>query len=244
MNYQQMLIIGIIVITVIYVGYTVINDMKSTLANEPWLIYGTKSASSSTIVVPAEKVPMSQDGQYGIEFSYSLWMFINSVKGDKYKHVFHKGNSTAYPLQAPGVWIYPNENKLGINMNTFSSLKESCDVGNIPMGKWFHLSIVVMNHYIDIYINGELKKRCKFKGLPKQNYDDVIINNWEGYDGFISQFRYFSYALPYYKIEQILKQGPSQAPCNDTGEGVPPYLASDYWQSTGFPDYTGKIDTK
>ena len=240
---MNLIILGIVIITVVYLSYRLYYDYKNTMNNEPWLIYGTKSASASTTVVPAEKIPRSADGRYGIEFSYSFWMYMNSVKGDKWKHVFHKGDNTAYPLQAPGVWIYPNENKLAINMNTFSSLKESCDIGNLPMGKWFHITMVVMNRFIDIYVNGELKKRCKYQGLPKQNYGDLYINMWDGFDGFISQFRYFAYALPYFKINQILKQGPSQKPCIDTGEKTPPYLASDYWQTTGFPKYKGKISS-
>ena len=240
---SRMVVIGIVAITLVYLVYRVVVSYRTTMDNEPWLIYGTKSASASTTQVPAQKILRSADGQYGIEFSYAFWMYISSLGSKNWKHVFHKGSPDAYPNQAPGVWIYPEENKLAINMNTFASVKETCDIGNLPMGKWFHISIVVMNRFMDVYINGQLKKRCKFKGIPKQNYGDLYINNWEGFDGFMSQFRYFSYALPYYKIEQIIKLGPSQAPCVDTGER-PPYLASDYWQTTGFPSYSGRVPKK
>ena len=45
------------------------------------------------------------------------------------------------------------------------------------MNKWFHITIVLMNKYVDIYVNGILKKRCKLNGIPSRGrlnffYDD------------------------------------------------------------------------
>ena len=37
----------------------------------------------------------------------------------------------------------------------------------------------------------------------------------------------------------MIKSGPSREPCIDTGEATPPYLADDYWTTTGFPKYDG-----
>ena len=102
-------------------------------------------------------VQQPTDSQYGSEFTYTFWMFINDTNfsslstGAKcdsgsgqplLKHVFHKGsndfysndNNYHYPiLQSPGVWIYPNTNKLGINFNTYNNIVETCDIGNIPL---------------------------------------------------------------------------------------------------------------
>ena len=36
-------------------------------------------------------------------------------------------------------------------------------------------------------------------------------------------------------LEQLFKEGPSKAPCTETGV-EPPYLAPDYWMTTGFPN--------
>ena len=66
------------------------------------------------------------------------------ARGKEWKHIMHKGNSSGMPLQAPGIWIYPSTNKLAINMNTYNSVKESCDIGNIPLNKWFHLTVMVI----------------------------------------------------------------------------------------------------
>ena len=239
-----MLVITIVVAVLLVYGlYTMIRNYNNTFKNEPWLIHGTRSARNP-LRIAGSKIPLSVDQKNGIEFTYSFWMYINdyNYKRDSFKHILHKGSQTGRPLQSPGFWLTPKENRLNINMNTYYSIKESCDVGNIPIGKWVNVIAVIINKNIDVYINGQLKKRCKFKGLPKQNFGDIYITNWQGFDGFLSQVRYFNYAIPFFKVEQILKQGPSSAPCPLTGE-TPPYLAEDYWLTTGFPGLT-ESDTK
>ena len=42
-------------------------------------------------------------------------------------------------------------------MNTFASTVESCNIGNLPIGKWFHITIMLIGTSMDIYINGQLK---------------------------------------------------------------------------------------
>lgn len=230
------LILGIIIyfIVMFYKDY---NKMQS---NEPYLVEGTKVAQTA-MTVPGNKILNSIDSKYGMEFTYSMWLYINdwTYKNDEYKHILHKGNGSAQPiLQAPGLWLYPRENKIAINMNTYYSVKESCDIGNIPIAKWFNLIIVLVGRNLDVYINGQLKKRCRFRGVPKLNFGDVYINQWNGFDGFMSNVRYFNFAIPYFKVEQLMAQGPSQATCVDASV-KPPYFAKNYWFNTGFPDALG-----
>lgn len=230
----------IVVLIIIYLIWYIITDYRNTRTNEPWLIKTTKIARTSK-VIPGQLIPRSVDEQFGIEFSYTMWIYITdwgTYKSGEYKHILHKGDATAMPLQAPGFWLYPDSNRIAINMNTFESVNESCDIGNIPIGKWFHITLVVIGKNMDVYINGRLKRRCKLKGLPKQNYGNVYITQWNGFDGFLSKVRYFNYALPFWKIEQIVADGPSQAPCVDTQQ-KPPYFAPDYWFQTGWPNAVG-----
>lgn len=235
-NIISVVIFVIFVILVFYILWKIYKDYRSSQLGQPWLIRGTKIGRTFK-TIPGHLLPFSSDSQYGTEFSYTFWLYITDwiYKSGEYKHIFHKGNDSAKPLQAPGVWLYPNENKMAINMNTFYSVKESCDIGNIPIAKWFHVAIVLIGRHLDIYINGRLRKRCKLRGIPNQNYGDLYINAWNGFDGFISKFRYYNFALPYYKIEQAFADGPSQQPCDGTGLPAPPYLAEDYWFGTGFP---------
>ncbi len=52
--------------------------------------------------------------------------------------------------------------------------------------------------------------------------------------GLLSQVRYFSYALPYYRLEQVMGETPGEAPALDTGV-MPPYLAPNYYLQAGSP---------
>jgi hypothetical protein len=227
----------ITIILIIYFGWSISSDYRLRQGNEPWLIPTTRIARTG-LQIPGQVIKESADSQYGIEFTYAFWIYVTdwtTFKSNSYKHIFHKGNNGAVPLQAPGVWLYPKENKMAINMNTFHSIKESCDIGNLPVGKWFHTTISVIGKNMDVYINGRLKKRCAFIGIPKQNFGDLYITQWGGFDGFLSKFRYFNYAVQFWQIEQMMADGPSKAPCTDSGT-LPPYLSNDWWLTTGNVD--------
>ena len=126
-------------------------------------------------------------------------------------------------------------------MNTFSSdgssdkhnahtksIVERIVLSNVPVHKWFNIVLSVRNRDVDVYMNGRLAKRHKLGGIPRQNYGNAYLVQQSGFDGYLSRFRYYRQSLPYYKIEQIMSDGPSQAPIPELGE-LPPYLANDYW---------------
>ena len=229
-----LIIVIMIIITYLFVrlGYSVMNYQEDS----PYIIEDTITGTTAT-TYPGSKLLRSYDQKNGLEFSYTFWIYIdeNTFNSNKWHHVFHKGNSNAFPLQAPGVWIYPTENKLAINMNTHNQVKVSCDIGNIPLNKWICLGLVLIGEHLDVYVNAKLKKRCNLGGIPKQNFGDLYISKWGGFNGFLSRFRYYSYAVPYHTIEKVFTEGPSDAPCVDTNQR-PPKLAPEYWMTTGFPN--------
>jgi len=231
------LFIIVILIIIVYLFVRLGFSVSSYRNDSPYIVEDTVQGTNARSYA-GSKLLRSYDQKFGLEFSYTFWLYIDENtfnNSGKWHHVFHKGNSSAVPLQAPGVWIYPNENKLAINMNTYNNVKSSCDVGNLPMNKWVCFAIVVIGDRMDVYVNAKLKKRCNLGGIPKQNYGDLYMGKWGGFNGFISRFRYYSYAVPFYLIERIFNEGPSDAPCTETGV-TPPYLAPQYWMTTGFPN--------
>jgi hypothetical protein len=259
MNWMSLVMFLVVIAVLVAILYFVIKNVReqysTTLAGEPWLVETTKSASSQ-LVVSGKNIPRANDRQYGIEFSYSVWVFVDGwsdesrfkdTDGKPINHVLHKGDSLANPNQCPGIWLkrVGNDLRLVTKMNTFNTYDgcqgeacymERCQIGNIPLNKWFHLTLVVINKNLDLYINGFLKKRCLLRGLPRQNDGDIYINAYGGFKGFLSRVRYFNYALPIWKIEQIMKQGPSQYFGPDLTEAVPPYLSYNWWeQKFGIP---------
>jgi len=254
-----LIVLAVLVAILYFFIKTIREQYNNTIAGEPWLVENTKSASSQTIV-SGKNIPRSIDRQYGIEFSYSVWVYIDEWSDDsrfittdkdgkkvQLSHILHKGDSIANPNQCPGLWLQRvgNDLRVVVKLNTFNLYKgckgeacylETCHIGNMPLNKWFHLTLVVINKNLDLYVNGFLKKRCLLRGLPRQNDGDVYINSFGGFRGFLSRVRYFNYALPIWKIEQIMKQGPSQYFGPDLSQVVPPYLSYNWWeQRFGIP---------
>jgi hypothetical protein len=115
-------------------------------------------------------------------------------------------------------------------MNTLgSTTNESFEVKNIPIQDWVHVSIVQSGYITNVYINGKITDSYRASKLPLLNYGDLYINAYGGYDGFISQFRYFAYTLKPYQIEKIYEDGPSLTDCIETNLPVPAKLGIQYW---------------
>jgi len=174
-------------------------------------------------------------------------------------HIFHKGStdyipanqavstgnpnpSVTYPLlQSPGVWLYPNTNKFNIRFNTYENIVESADVGNIPLNTWVNVIIILIGNSVDVYINGNLKKRVKLQGVPKLNYGNLYTSNFGGFQGYLSNLRYFNYAIQPYTIDQIFNAGPSTM-MNTTNTGLTNptvQLSPNYWMTSGYPNIAG-----
>ena len=149
-------------------------------------------------------------------------------KYGEWKHILHKGNQNGNPNRAPGVWIHPHKNTMRVYMNTYEHLYDYIDIDNIPVKRWVHCVIVLNGMYLDVYINGHLKNRIKLSSMPKQNFGDFWMNMDGGFDGFLSNVRYYRKSLKYYEIEQITREGPSNKKCIDSGQ-IPPYLNDDWW---------------
>lgn len=106
-----------------------------------------------------------------------------------------------------------------------------CIIPNIPFKKWFHVSIILMNHYLDVYINGNLYERFEIKGVVNQNDSDLIIGGDEPASASIMNLQYFNRAIPYFKISKMMDDFDTKNAkvIMDTSEDEPPYLGKDYW---------------
>lgn len=225
-------VVFIILINVIKHFYTTYENYK---VNSPWLLEGNKNAKHALIISQnpdndrTPKITRS-DGQNGIEFTYNFWMMIEdfNYRQSEWKHVFHKGNESAYPTIAPGVWIHPNKNMLRIYMNSLKKIYEYIDIDDIPLRKWLHIVIIVKNKHMEVYINGYLKVKHELSSLPRQNNEDLWINLNGGFEGYVSRMRYFNYAITPVEIADIIKDGPADSACIDTAE-IPPYLDDNWW---------------
>ena len=78
---------------------------------------------------------------------------------------------------------------------------------------------------IDIYINGYLRKRHELSSIPKQNFGDLWLNLNGGFDGYISDLRYWNYGLSIGKIAGVISKGPDLTMSNTAMKAFPNYLS-------------------
>lgn len=179
----------------------------------------------------------SENGPAGIEFTWSVWLFINDLKtnnGDLYQHIFHKGNAEQdpatglnFPNNAPGLYISPKTNELTLIMNTYDNINEEVTIPNIPLHKWINIIIRCRNTNLDIYVNGIVTKSMQLLSVPKQNYGDIYVAMNGGFSGFISNLWYFDYALGTAAIHNLVKSGPNTKTSINSAMGMknPDYLS-------------------
>ena len=167
--------------------------------------------------VGAKTVPRSVNASDGIEFTWSVWIFINNLNDNngQYRCVFYKGNNNVgsdglnYPNNAPGMYIAPNTNDLVVFMNTFNVINEKITISNIPLNKWMNVIIRCQNTTLDVYVNGTITKSQELIGVPKQNYGNVYIGQNNGFSGYISNLWYYDYALGTTEIQDMVVKGPN-----------------------------------
>ena len=199
-------------------------------------------------------LPLSDNERSGAEFTYSFYIYVNPSSMDNtegLRHIFHKGYSRLSPLMGPGVFLKTNDNSLRVYMNSSKRWDNYVDVPNIPLKKWVHIAITGRKNSVEIYVNGNITKKIKIEGVIYQNYQDLIlfsqrtggpggrITHSDGsivevkgpFSGSFASLAYFSYALSYSEIQDILKEGPSTETPSGTVNNVSPYLTDSWWTS-------------
>ena len=188
----------------------------------------------------AKTIIRSINQDAGIEFTWSVWIYIENLtyNANMYKCVFYKGNDYTpdikginpntktidikdnglnFPNNAPGLYITPNKNNMVVIMNTFQVINEEITIENVPLNKWVNVTIRCENEVMDVYINGMIVKSHKLHGIPKQNYGNVYVASNGGFAGNISNLFYYNYALSAFEIANLVNRGPSTKSVSATG---------------------------
>ena len=198
-----------------------INKMFGISSN-PHIIDGMVDGKTMLVVkqdpsvIGAMPIERSVNGPSGIEFAWTVWLFIENLEYQRgqYRHIFHKGEVNIesqgrnFPNNAPGLYIEPNTNNLCVIMNTQQVINKEITVTDIPLHKWFHVIIRCRNTSIDVYINGTVVKSVDLDSVPRQNFGNVYVGMNGGFDGYISNLWYFNTALGIGEINDLVRKGP------------------------------------
>jgi hypothetical protein len=252
----------ILKLSIMIMGYFIQPDPNPYIIKGMLLGTNTKTVSTNpTLTKDAVTILRSDNANSGLEFTWSVWLYIqdiNSKSPYEYNNVFVKGGEGPWDKvsgmcqinNGPGMYI---QNNSAINDNTglgtirivmdtivspgsqpttVGQTQEVFDISNIPLNKWVHIAHRQQNKIMDVYVNGIITMRTVFKNIPKQNYENIIIAGNGGFNGQISNLRYFSHALNVLELNSILAQGPNTTPIDGiTGPGTMQYLSMN-WYST------------
>lgn len=217
-----LLLVLVAFIFLLKIGINVINALYAP-SESPRLIDGMIDATQMTVFTQdpssngAVTIYRSNNTTDGIEFSWSVWMYVSDLQylEGKYRTVFYKGNynftseGLNYPNNAPGLYIAPYSNALVVKMNTFQVIDEEVTIPDIPLNKWFNVIIRCQSKVLDVFINGTIARSLELLGVPKQNYGDVYACANGGFSGYISNLWYYNYALGTAAIQNLVNNGPN-----------------------------------
>ena len=217
-------------------------------SNSPFIFNGTIEGSHSVVIPQDPKydnaipIQRSINEKNGIEFSWSLWMFLDDnalSSGNQNIHIFHKGDSHTsgdlHKIAAPGLYLDGQNNNLLVTMNTHNTSDlEKIPISGVPMNKWVNVIIRVKNRRVDVYINGTIKRSVELDGVPKQNYGEIFIaqNTSPSLQGSkLSNLRYHDYALNVYDIQKLVQRGPNRKLVTSSAmtDNSSSYLAFDWY---------------
>lgn len=245
----------IIFIILLRLGMNIIGWLFAPSGNMK-LIDGMINARHSEIFLQdpnqkdAKPILRSVDQSQGIEFSWSVWIYIENLDegSNNYKHIFHKGydkinyadqsSGLSEPNNGPGLYITPNKNDLLVIMNTFEEIDEKIIIPDIPLNKWINVIVRCKNKTIDVYINGRIAVRHQSNGVPFQNYGDVYVALNGGFPGYISNLWYWNKALNTSHIQSLINSGPnlSMDDSKNITHSSPHYLSLRWFFSNNIPD--------
>lgn len=212
------------------------------------MIDGDARKSFSTNPNKKNAIPIyrSKDETEGLEFTWSIWLWVKnppshprpgSNNNNDYHHVFNKGSNSSqgnsngimYPNNGPGLYISENYRNLVITMNSFDKIENRITIDDLPINKWVNVIIRVTQDVLDVFINGTLVKSLKLPGIPKQNYDDINVAYNGGFNGKISNLRYFSNSIGTSEIQTIVDDGPNTKGTGKDITSSKPYYLSLRW---------------
>jgi hypothetical protein len=156
-------------------------------------------------------------------------------------------------MSCPGLYLEHNQNidesdqssestqnffnlRFDINTHDPKSMYETLRIPNVPLNKWIHVVVRVVDNLLDVYINGKIKRRHELNYLPLQNYGDIHLLSANSpaafpFTGHLSDLRYFNYGLQARTIEHFTEKGPNLTESEDLESSVEatPYYLTQRW---------------
>jgi hypothetical protein len=93
----------------------------------------------------------------------------------------------------------------------FITHPEKVTIRNIEIQRWNNVNISLINNYLNIFIDGELRQNYLFKGLSHINHTSLDVCPDGGFNGYLDRVSYTNKSLSKDEIMDIYKKGPSES---------------------------------
>jgi len=250
------ILVLIVFMTLLNIGIGLVTYLV-TPSRSPYIIHGMLPGTAYNVYPqdPGSKTSViyrSNNQTGGIEFTWAVWLKVDVMPSDtNYHPVFVKGDDQYSPKgitnvnNGPGLYLCKkaNEGSASSSLNLLyimdvvspNSLgqysSQEAEIGNLPIGKWFHIAIRMQNKTMDCYVNGVISNRVSFGDfIPKQNYDPIIYAGNGGFAGATSNLRYYDYALSVFEINSVVYYGPNLSAADGTSSSYFDYLGKSWYQ--------------
>jgi hypothetical protein len=155
--------------------------------------------------IPAANAPIGANGTFGMQF----WMYISDwdYNFSKEKTVVKRlGTGTSTDV-SPFITLHPTDNSLQVKIAIYPSSTGTgtasatgdtfpCTVENVPLQRWFAVSVTVFQRNVDIYIDGRLVKSCVLPGVPKPVLGDIQVgDDVNGFSGSVCNLKSYAAML-------------------------------------------------
>jgi hypothetical protein len=195
------IVIGVVVVILIYLIYTwLFGDTTRSY------LLGMHNARKSHKIT-GDNIPQGSSSDY----TYSIWVYVSNWDTNK-KVIFGRGETGS--LAAPEVSLGTTLNNVEVTLGTYSTqssqtVNHTCTLENIPLQAWANIIVTLNNRALDLYLDGKLVRTCVLPGVPKTSPgSSLVVTPGGGFDGYTSNFLYFSRAVNPREAYAIYREGP------------------------------------
>jgi hypothetical protein len=176
MNYT-LIVLGIILVVILYVLYTVISEKGVSVAKKIYL-----KEANSAVAMKGLTNPES------VRYSYNLWLYVNALTVES--DIFTVGTTGTTPAVFFKLFL-STDAKLKYSITTAiaggGTLTTNEAMTNFPLQKWVYISVSVDSNIVDIYIDGKLIRSQKVDSIQPPS-KSCLISYSNTFDAYITKF--------------------------------------------------------
>jgi len=198
------------------VGIVIYNAIRKSQGLSTVSLTGDASSSGDQLpapvsgkvktTIPAANAPIGANGTFGLQF----WMFLSDwdYNFSKEKTVVKRLATGTSTDVSPWITLHPTDNSLQVKIAIYPTSSSgagatastgdsfTCTVENVPLQRWFAVSVTVFQRNVDIYLDGRLVKSCVLPGVPKPVLGDVVIgDDANGFSGSVCNLKSYTNML-------------------------------------------------